>query len=135
MAIPTPGVPSTTNPISSVRLVPTTSRKCFYTYSGEMSIGGSETTMISIQDTGKRDVLVKLHVSSISQSSDDYAVRVKMNGQSIIEENLYRADSASRTGMPIDFIIPKDCSLEITMDNISTGTANDWFASIHGYFL
>lgn len=135
MAIPSPGVPSTVNPISSVELRPTDSRKCFYVYSGEIAVGGSDTTMISIQDTGKRDVLIKLHVSSRSTSTDDYSVKVKMNGISILEENLYRADSASRAGMPVDFIIPKDCSLEVTMDNLTGSSSNNWFAAIHGYYL
>ena len=57
MAIPTPSIPSSIETVSAVRLNPTLNNRAFFINSGLISADNTETTVISVADVGKRDIL------------------------------------------------------------------------------
>lgn len=127
MPIPSPGIPSAIVPISSVELKPTQNNRAFYVYSGEISVGTDETTMISVNDIGKRDILFCLEVGIDTFSGNDYNLRVKSNGETIFD-NQYSQGG----GIPVPknkFIIPANTSLEVTLEFASSG----FMCSVTGY--
>ena len=134
MPIPSPGVPSATSSISSVELQTTNNNKAFYIYSGEVEVDSSETTMISVNDIGKRDIIFCLEVGSYEFSSVDTILRIKSNGQLIYNTAFNNTFQGYPTGHDeIKLILPANTSLEITIQAAS-GT-DDWTIAGYGYYL
>jgi len=134
MPIPTPSPPSAGNAISSVTLNPTRNNKAFYCYSGEINVSSSETTMISINDIGKRDIIFCLEVGCDSTSSADLTVKVKSNGATIYvnkfdnQGSIYGADTPD-----LKFILPANTSLEVTL--LSASGSFSMTCASYGYYL
>jgi len=134
MAIPTPTIPSSTTTVSAVELKPTQSNKQFYAYSGEISVSSSETTMLSINDIGKRDILFCCEVGTNSTSSANMTIKVKSNGTTIYvnqfdnQGSIYGADTPD-----LKFILPANTSLEVTLV-VASNTFTMTVAS-YGYYL
>ena len=134
MPIPSPGIPSATSAISSVELQPTSNNRAFYIYSGEVSVDTSETTMISINDIGKRDIIFCLEVGSYEFSSVDTILRVKSNGQLIYNTAFNNSWQNYPLGHDeLKLILPANTSLEITIQGASS-TVN-WTVAGYGYYL
>ena len=134
MPIPSPGIPSATSAISSVELQTTQNNKAFYVYSGLIQVGATDVTMISINDVGKRDILICLAVGCEDNNSADSLLTVKSNGQIIFNEIGDRSSSSSvLVGTEYKFILPANTSLEVLMK--STGVNNDWTVAAYGYYL
>ena len=133
MAIPTPTIPSAVSPVSAVRLNPTQNNKAFYVNTGLISADNTETTVMSINDIGKRDIIFCVNPMNTTLSSDSMTMKVKNNG-SIIYQTIYldRYD----TGPPNDihFIIPANTSIEITFTN-ADATSHNVGVSAYGYYL
>ena len=133
MAIPVPTVPSTQTPISSVDLKPTINNKAFYINSGIMQVNNTETTVISVNDIGKRDIILCVNAFIATASDDQMTLKVKNNGEDIYK-NVFidRYDTGPFNN--IHYIIPANTSIEITMQN-SDSTVHDAGVSCYGYYL
>ena len=136
MAIPSPTIPSSTTSISAVRLNPTQNNKAFYINSGEIDVTNIETTMISVNDIGKRDILICLTLGSDSGHGDDLKYRFKNNGNIIASQYFYSGTPTSWEGQTeLRYIIPANTSIEVTLDNMSSATARSCSVSGYGYYL
>jgi len=131
MAIVAPTIPSSTTTASAVELKPTTSNNQFYIYSGEIAVGTSETTMISVNDIGKRDILLCLEVG-LEFTTNDMTVKIKSNGETIYMTE--ETNGANGSGYnEIKLILPANTSLEVTM-LVSSGAYTSTVAG-YGYYL
>ena len=133
MAIPTPTVPSTDNPISAVDLRMTQNAKAFYINSGLISADNTETTVISVNDIGKRDILFCVNPILTSASSDNMTMKVKNNG-SIIYQTIYSDQRSIAIPYSLHFIIPANTNIEITFTNVDASSHNVG-VSAYGYYL
>ena len=134
MPIPSPGVPSATSAISSVELQTTQNNRAFYVYSGEVTVDTSETTMISVNDIGKRDILLCLEIGFDNQTTNNPTVRVKSNGQTIYHNEAGATGGQYMTGYnEIKLILPANTSLEVTLE-LSSGSQPATIAG-YGYYL
>ena len=133
MAIPTPTIPSSISSVSAVRLTPTTNNQAFYINTGLISADNTETTVLSVNDIGKRDILFCVNPIAASAGSDDMRMKVKNNG-SIIYQTVYNIQQSDHVITPIHFIIPANTSIEITFTNADS-TSHDVGASCYGYYM
>jgi len=137
MPIPTPTIPSSETSVSAVQLRPTQSGNQFYINSGLIGANNTETTVISLDSVGSKDILICVNPILSTASGDDMTMKVKNNG-AIIFQSLYSAESASNAFMqtinPIHFIIPANTSLEVTFTNSDSSTHNVG-VSAYGYYL
>ena len=134
MPIPSPTIPSASNAVSAVRLNPTENNKAFYIYSGLVSADNTETTVISVNDIGKRDILFCINPILTSGGGDDMTMKVKNNG-SIIYQAFYDVqEQRFLAGFPIHLIIPANTSIEITFTNADT-TSHNVGISAYGYYM
>lgn len=136
MPIPSPGIPSAIVPISSVQLTPTQNNKAFHIQSGLISADNTETTVLSVQDIGKRDILLCINPILTSDTSDNMTMKLKNNG-TIIYQRIYLGNDPYSGYIPdtgIHFIIPANTSIEITFTNADT-TSHNVGISAYGYYL
>jgi len=134
MAIPVPTVPSSTTTVSAVELKPTQNNKAFYVYSGEITVSTSAVTMISVNDIGKRDIILCLEVGFDSQTTNNPTIIVKSNGATIYHNESGATGGAYMTGYnELKFILPANTSLEVTLE-LSSGSQPATVAG-YGYFL
>jgi len=133
MAIPTPTIPSSVSPVSAVRLNPTLTNQQFYVNTGLISANNTETTVMSINDIGKRDILFCINPILTSNDSDNMTMKVKNNG-SIIYQTLYDSQNVQHMISPIHFVIPANTNIEITFTN-QDSTSHDVGVSAYGYYL
>ena len=133
MAIPTPTIPSAINAVSAVRLSPTMNNRAFYVNSGVISANDTETTVLSINDVGKRDVLFCINPFIGTMSSDHVILRIKINGSEMYK-NVYmdRYDTGPTNG--IHLILPANVNIEITFQ-ISDSTAHEVGVACYGYYM
>ena len=135
MAIPTPTIPSAVQTVSAVALKPTQNNKAFYIYSGLIDVTSSATTMISVNDIGKRDIILCLEVGcSETLSSNNPTFIVKSNGNVIFQNtaNQVHAEDGIDLG-ELKLIIPANTSLEVVMQ-LNTGTHSFTIAG-YGYYM
>lgn len=133
MAIPTPTLPSSISPVSSVKLRVTQNNKAFFVNSGLISVDNTETTVISVNDIGKRDILFCINPILTTNDTDDMTMKVKNNG-SIIYQSLYNNQNAATDHGPIHFIIPANTNIEVTFTNVDSSSHNVG-VSCYGYYL
>jgi len=133
MAIPSPSNPSASNAISAVRLNPTQNNKAFFINSGLISADNTETTVISVNDIGKRDILFCINPILTTATADEMTIKVKNNG-SLIYQRIERRAYPDYLGTPIYFIIPANTSLEITFTN-ADASSHDVGISAYGYYM
>ena len=133
MAIPVPTIPSAINPVGSVRLTPTQNNRAFSINSGLIAADNTETTVISVADVGKRDILFCINPILTSNDSDNMTMKVKNNG-SIIYQTLYDSQNVQHMISPIHFVIPANTNIEITFTN-QDSTSHDVGVSAYGYYL
>ena len=131
MPIPSPGVPSAVTPISSVELKTTLNNRAFYINSGLIDVDNTETTVISVDDVGKRDILICITPAIGNDSNDKMFWYLYNNGALIYQ---YCNPRGEWTGSPLHFIIPANTSIEISMKNIDA-TAHSVGMSCYGYYL
>lgn len=137
MPIISPTAPSAVNAVSPVRLQPTKNNRGFYVYSGEVDVDENETTMLSIADIGNRDIFIAFEIGSLTLSSDDIELRIKVNGAIIYASKTSSAyiGGAMNGYDESRFIIPADTSLELTLKNVSDTSTLDFFVAGYGNYL
>ncbi len=133
MAIPVPTTPSTLSTVSAVDLKPTMNNKAFYINSGLISANDTETTVISVNDVGKRDILFCINPILGGPATDDMTMKVKNNG-TIIYSCVYNNQQANVLTYSQHFIIPANTSIEITFQNADSSSHNVGI-SAYGYYL
>ena len=133
MAIPVPSIPSSTTTVSAVELKPTQNNKGFYINSGLISANNTETTVISVNDIGSRDILFCMNPILTSAGTDDMTLKLKSNGV-IIYQTVYDDQHAIHLVSPIHFILPANTSCEITFTN-GDSTSHNVGVSAYGYYL
>jgi hypothetical protein len=133
MAIPTPTIPSSITSVSAVRLNPTLSNKQFYINSGLIAANNTETTVISVADVGKRDILICINPILTTSSTDDMTMKLKNNG-AIIYQMIITTQNFANTSSPLHFIIPASTNLEVTFTNADS-TSHNVGISAYGYYL
>ena len=133
MAIPSPTTPSSIATVSAVRLNPILTNTAFYINSGLVSADNTETTVISVNDIGKRDIILWINPILASGGGDDMTMKVKNNG-SIIYQTRYLNQSQDNLTYPICFIIPANTSVEVTFTNVDS-SSHDVGVSAYGYYL
>jgi len=132
MAIPSPTIPSSIPVVSAVRLNPTLTNTSFYVYSGEIAISSTETTMISINDIGKRDIIFCLELGAQAVTSVDVVAKIKSNGNTIYTDVFTTTGDSFGFDM-VQLILPANTSLEITL--ICASGTPTWTAAGYGYYL
>jgi len=133
MAIPTPTIPSSITTVSAVRLNPILTNTAFYINSGLIGANNTETTVISVNDVGKRDIIIWMNTIFTSESGDNMTMKVKNNG-SIIYQAVHDTQNSLSLGSPICFIIPANTSIEVTFTNVNS-TSHNVGISAYGYYL
>lgn len=134
MAIPTPTVPSTVTAVSAVSLNSTQNNKAFYINSGLITqLGTTETTVISVNDIGKRDIVIWMNTILASNDGDDMTMKVKNNG-SIIYQEIYSTQRVLDSAYAKCFIIPANTSIEVTFTNATSNQFNVGI-SAYGYYM
>jgi len=133
MAIPEPTIPSAITPISSVELSTTQNNRAFYVYSGIISVDTSETTMVSINDIGKRDIMMCLEVGCEAFTTDNPTVIVKSNGQTIYSNTGTETTRAMTGYNEIKMILPANTSFEVILK--FSGSAYNMTVAGYGYYL
>jgi len=133
MAIPTPTIPSAVNPVSAVRLTPTTNNQAFFINSGLINATNTETTVVSVNDVGKRDIIFWINPILTSASADEMTMKVKNNG-SLIYQTIFNEQQAPNSNHTICFIIPANTSIEITFTNQDSST-HPVGVSCYGYYM
>lgn len=132
MAIPTPTVPSSLTSISAVELRATQNNKAFYINSGLISADDTETTVISVNDIGKRDILFCVNPFFGSFHYDNMTMKIKNNGE-IIYQSVFDVQKGDYQKV-MHYIIPANTSIEITFTN-ATSTSLEVGISAYGYYL
>ena len=130
MAIPTPSIPSAISSVGSVALRPTLNNRAFYINSGLISADNTETTVISVNDIGKRDILFCVNPALTTASGDNMTMKLKNNG-STIYQIVYDVQERPR---PLHFIIPANTNIEITFTNVDA-TSHNVGVSCYGYYM
>lgn len=135
MAIPTPTIPSAITPVSAVELKPTNNNKAFYIYSGLVNVPhtSDEVTLISVNDIGKRDVLIHFEFGNDEASDEASTIYVKSNGTTIYKSYAYMRTRYGTDRPEICFILPANTSIEVTADNHDS--ASNWTVAGYGYYL
>lgn len=133
MAIPTPTIPSSVTSVSAVRLNPTQNNAAFYINSGLIAVSNTETTVISVNDIGKRDILFCVHPVLTAATADDMTFILKNNGN-IIYQSIVDSQYQGYHSQPLKFIIPANTSIEITFKNEDSSTHNCG-VSAYGYYM
>jgi len=135
MAIPVPTIPSAINPVGSVRLTPTQNNRAFSINSGLIAADNTETTVISVADVGKRDILFCVNPIITVESGDNMTMKLKNNGSIIYQASYDQGgDSAISWPMTVHFIIPANTSIEITFTNQDASSHNVG-VSCYGYYM
>jgi len=115
-------------------LVQTNNGKRFYVNSGVISVTTDETTMISINDIGERDIMIGILLGCGADNASNVTVKVKNNGTIIYDNDYANASSNYVYGFnPLNFIIPANTSLEITLESVSASL--EWTVSAYGKYL
>ena len=133
MAIPTPTVPSAVEAVSAVSLKSTLNNKSFYVYSGIIAVDNTETTLVSVNDIGKRDIFLCVEAGCETDSSDNYTFRLKVNGTTVFARQESSVNFNNR-GM-MQFIVPANTSIECTLDNESSSSARNFTIACYGTYL
>lgn len=130
-----PTVPSAVNAVRPSSLQTTVNDRAFYIYSGLIDVDSSATTMISVNDIGRRDILLCLEVGcSETLSSNNPTFIVKSNGNVIFQNTANQVHAEDGIGLGgIKLILPANTSLEIVMQ-LNTGTHSFTVAG-YGYYL
>ena len=137
MPIVSPTAPSAIQAVSPVRLQKTENNKAFYAYSGLQDVDNSETTMLSIDDVGKRDIFIVFEVGSDSLSSDDMRIKIKVNGTDVYvskSPSAYVGGNLSGYN-EIRMIIPANTSLEVTIQNVTDSSSHPFYVASYGNYL
>ena len=134
MAIPSPTIPSSITAVSAVRLNPTLTNTAFYINSGLISADNTETTVISIDDIGKRDIIFCVNPILTSGDNDDMTMKVKNNGSIIYQARYVTQHTWYMGHSPLHFIIPANTSIEVTFTNADSSSHNVG-VSAYGYYL
>jgi len=132
MPIVSPTTPSSTNAVTPTSLQTTLNNGAFYVYSGPIAVGSSETTMLSINDIGKRDIFFCVEAGGTSSSTDDFTIKVFVNGQAVFGQR-FEESTVSADGNDLKFIIPANTSVEVTLQS-SSGTRT-WYIAGYGNYL
>jgi len=135
MAIPTPTIPSTETPVSAVALRATQNNRAFYINSGLISANNTETTVISVDDVGKRDILFCVNPILTGGGGDDMVMKVKNNGEIIYQTYFKESTTEGMAISPIHFIIPANTSIEVTFANVTDTSSHDTGVSAYGYYM
>jgi len=135
MAIPSPTIPSASNAVTAVRLNPTENNRAFYIYSGLIAADNTETTVISVNDIGKRDILFCMNPMLTVESGDNMSMKVKSNG-SVVYQTLYDqgGDNGISWPMTVHLILPANSSLEVTFTN-SDASSHEVGIAAYGYYM
>jgi len=133
MAIETPTSPSSIPTTSAVALKPTINNKAFSINSGLIAADNTETTIISVNSIGPRDIILFLNPILTSGSPDDMRMKIKNNG-SIIYECVYTYQYGGNITQSLSFIIPANTSLEVTFTNVDS-TSHNVGISAYGYYM
>jgi len=128
-----PTVPSAVNPVRPSSLQTTLNDRAFYINSGLVSANDTETTVISINDIGRRDILFCMNPILTSSGTDDMTMKLKNNG-AIIYQMIITTQNFANTSSPLHFIIPANTNLEVTFTNADS-TSHNVGISAYGYYL
>tara|TARA_R110000824_G_scaffold127121_1_gene287115 strand:- start:830 stop:1213 length:384 start_codon:yes stop_codon:yes gene_type:complete len=117
-------------------LVQTTNGKRFYCYSGSIGVTTTETEMITVDNIGERDIFLKFQVGSLGASSIDTQLRVYSNDVIIFETvfSVSAVEYINDSGV-LEFVLPLNSKLKITLKNDSGASTIAWTVAGHGKFV
>ena len=117
-------------------LVQTTNGKRFYVYSSTVTVTATETTMISIDNIGERDIFLKFQIGSLKASSIDTDLKVYSN-DIIIYQTVILASGVEYINDVgrYEFILPSNSKLQITLENTSGSDSSPWTVAGHGKYV
>jgi len=107
--------------------------KHVYANSGIVGVTNAETTLLKFTSASGSYILGGLQFGCINKVSEDFDLEIKIDGQTIMGIQIDNSNQEYFYGMyPIEIIIPPSSVVEITMINISSGSARDWFTIMTG---
>ena len=128
-----PTVPSAVNAVRPSSLQTTLNDRAFYIFSGVIGVNNTETTMISVNDIGRRDILLCLEVGVQEHGGNDFKLNVKSNGAIIY--NTHMSYNNAGDWNEIKVILPANTSLEVTLENHDSASARNSTVAGYGYYL
>jgi len=105
-----------------------------YGYSGAVATGtgAGDTTLLEFQ-TGQEYLVTKLNWSSTPNRSDDYILKIKMNGEIIFAQFLDRNYMEFYNLPPyLPVLIPSNTKVEIIVDHNAGSNDSEWHATLTG---
>ena len=126
-------------PITPTSFIQTQNGKQFYFFSGAVGVDDNDTTLIDIANIGEHDTLITFNCGSKETSGDDITMIVKNDGIEVFEDWIGQrpANNGNNNTGPYHFtlLIPANTSLLVTLYNMSSSTAREWFIAGHGKYL
>jgi hypothetical protein len=105
-----------------------------YATSGSISVPTAETSLIDATTAGNSYILADIQLSSIDKVSDDFDLRIKINGEVVyglqIDNTGYQSFLYGMS--PIQLIIAPQTRIEVTLTNISQDVGREWFCNLTG---
>ena len=101
--------------------------------SGTVNVADTELTMISGQAPSNQYIVAKIQLGCLASTSDDFAVRIKMDGEEIMAVRMANIGQNYLYGhYPFLVIIPPSSKLELTLQNFGSSTPREWYAILEG---
>jgi len=117
-------------------LVQTTNGKRFYVFSGRTTVSTTETTMISINDIGERDILFKFQMGASDADTDPVLLKIKSNGVDIFKSLFSNTEQEYPYGhTETKLILPASTSLVITLQLGGGSNTVEFTIAAHGKYL
>ena len=101
--------------------------------SGSVDVADSELTMISGQAPSNQYIVAKIQLGCLASTSDDFAVRIKMDGEEIMAVRMANIGQNYLYGhYPFLVTIPPSSKIEVTLQNFASSTPREWYAILEG---
>ena len=101
--------------------------------SGTVNVADTELTMISGQAPSNQYIVAKIQLGCLASTSDDFAVRIKMDGEEIMSVRMANIGQNYLYGhYPFLVTIPPSSKIEVTLQNFASSTPREWYAILEG---
>ena len=101
--------------------------------SGTVNVADTELTMISGQAPSNQYIVAKIQLGCLASTSDDFAVRIKIDGQNVMAVRMANIGQNYLYGhYPFLVTIPPSSKIEVTLQNFATSTPREWYAILEG---
>ena len=101
--------------------------------SGTVNVADTELTMIDGVAPNNSYVVANIQLGCLASTSDDFAVRIKIDGQNVMAVRMANIGQNYLYGhYPFQIVIPPNSRLQVTLQNFATSTPREWYATLEG---